>query len=98
MLKINAENAAALGMASLRWSFSRPHMLARWCMSREPFFASFGTEIPDDVVVRVHDSTADMRYLVLPQRPACTDGWSEGRLAKLVSRDAMIGVSLPRRP
>ncbi len=67
---------------------------------REPraVLREFGTEIPDDVVVRVHDSTADMRYLVLPQRPAGTDGWSEERLGKLVSRDAMIGVSLPRRP
>ena len=67
---------------------------------REPraVLREFGTEIPDDVVVRVHDSTADMRYLVLPQRPAGTDGWSEERLAELVSRDAMIGVSLPRRP
>jgi len=67
---------------------------------REPraVLREFGTEIPDDVVVRVHDSTADMRYLVLPQRPAGTDGWSEERLSKLVSRDAMIGVSLPRRP
>ena len=47
--------------------------------------------------MRVHDSTADMRYLVLPERPAGTDGWSEDQLAELVSRDAMIGVSLPRR-
>ena len=56
-----------------------------------------GTEIADNVAVRVHDSTADMRYLVLPQRPAGTEGWSEERLASLVSRDAMIGVSQPRR-
>ena len=59
---------------------------------------SFGTEIPDDVTVRVHDSTADMRYLVLPRRPAGTEGWDEERLAKLVTRDAMIGVSVPPRP
>jgi nitrile hydratase subunit alpha len=67
---------------------------------REPraVLREFGTEIPDDVRLRVHDSTADMRYLVLPQRPAGTEGWSEERLAELVSRDAMIGVSLPRRP
>ena len=67
---------------------------------REPraVLREFGTEIPDDVRLRVHDSTADMRYLVLPRRPAGTDGWSEERLAELVSRDAMIGVSLPRRP
>ena len=88
-----------------RWLLGLPRTGTRaaptdrgWCASREPFFSEFGTEIPDDVAVRVHDSTADMRYLVLPQRPAGTDGWSEERLAGLVSRDAMIGVSLPQRP
>jgi len=67
---------------------------------REPraVLREFGTEIPDHVTVRVHDSTADMRYLVLPQRPPGADGWSEERLAALVSRDAMIGVSVPRVP
>jgi nitrile hydratase alpha subunit len=58
----------------------------------------FGTEIPDDAVVRVHDSTADVRYLVLPKRPAGTDGWSEDKLAALVSRDSMIGVSFAATP
>jgi nitrile hydratase len=58
----------------------------------------FGTEIPPQVVVRVHDSTADMRYLVLPRRPAGTEGWSEDRLASLVTRDSMIGVSIPKLP
>lgn len=54
----------------------------------------FGTTLPDDVVVRVHDSTADMRYLVLPMRPAGTQGWSEERLASIVGRDSMIGVAV----
>ena len=54
--------------------------------------AEFGTRIPDGVRIRVHDSTADMRYLVLPMRPAGTDGWSEERLAELVTRDSLIGV------
>lgn len=54
----------------------------------------FGTQIGDEVAVRVHDSTADMRYLVLPRRPANTTGWSEERLAALVTRDAMIGVTV----
>jgi nitrile hydratase subunit alpha len=54
----------------------------------------FGTVVPDDVVVRVHDSTADMRYLVLPMRPAGTEGWSEERLASIVGRDSMIGVAV----
>ena len=65
---------------------------------REPraVLREFGTEIPDDVVVRVHDSTADMRYLVLPMRPAGTETMREDELAALVTRDCMIGVSLPQ--
>ncbi|HEY1288781.1 MAG TPA: nitrile hydratase subunit alpha [Burkholderiales bacterium] len=67
-------------------------------MVREPraVLAEFGLEIPEQVAIRVHDSTADMRYLVLPMRPAGTDGWSEERLASLVTRDSMIGVAVPR--
>jgi len=63
---------------------------------REPraVLAEFGTKIPDDVEVRVHDSTADMRYLVLPRRPAGTEGWSEERLAARATRDSMVGVAL----
>jgi nitrile hydratase subunit alpha len=66
---------------------------------REPraVLAEFGTKIPRRVQIRVHDSTADMRYLVLPIRPKGTEGWSEERLASLVTRDCMIGVSLPKR-
>ena len=66
---------------------------------REPraVLAEFGTRIPESVQIRVHDSTADMRYLVLPMRPAGTGGWSEERLAALVTRDCMIGVALPRQ-
>lgn len=55
----------------------------------------FGLEPADDVEVRVHDSTADIRYLVLPLRPANTEGWSEEDLAKLVTRDSLIGVMDP---
>ena len=58
----------------------------------------FGTEIPDDVTVRVHDSTADMRYIVVPRRPAGTEGWDRERLAGLVTRDCMIGVTVPKNP
>ena len=67
-------------------------------MVREPraVLAEFGLEIPGRVAIRVHDSTADMRYLVLPMRPAGTDGWSEERLASLVTRDCMIGVAVPK--
>ena len=56
----------------------------------------FGTAVPDDVTVRVHDSNADMRYLVLPMRPPGTEGWSEDRLAGLVTRDCMVGVAVPK--
>ncbi len=55
--------------------------------------AEFGTHLPDYTTVRVHDSTADMRYLVLPMRPAGTEGFDEQRLAALVTRDAMVGVT-----
>jgi nitrile hydratase len=58
----------------------------------------FGLELPEGVEVRVVDSTADMRYLVLPRRPAGTEGLSEAALAALVTRDSMIGVSEPRQP
>lgn len=58
----------------------------------------FGTEIAEDAVVRVHDSTADMRYLVLPKRPAGTDGWPEDKLAALITRDSMIGVAFATTP
>jgi nitrile hydratase len=67
---------------------------------REPraVLREFGLELPDSVTVRVHDSTADMRYLVLPLRPARTEGWSEDRLAALATRDSMIGVALAAVP
>jgi nitrile hydratase len=66
-------------------------------MVREPraVLAEFGLRIPDAVQIRVHDSTADMRYLVLPMRPKGTEGWDEARLASIVSRDSMIGVAVP---
>ena len=57
--------------------------------------AEFGTIIPYDVDIRVHDSNANMRYLVLPMRPAGTEGWTEDELAAIVTRDCMIGVALP---
>ena len=77
------------------WYKSR-HYRSR--MVREPraVLDEFGLKIPDRVQIRVHDSTADMRYLVLPMRPAGTDGWSEERLASLVDRDSMIGVAVPK--
>ena len=67
---------------------------------REPraVLDEFGTVLPEGTEVRVHDSTADMRYLVLPMRPAGTEGLSEDALAALVTRDSMIGVALPEAP
>ena len=60
--------------------------------------AEFGVHLAAGIEVRVHDSTADLRYLVLPERPAGTDGWSEDRLAAIVTRDAMIGTAIPETP
>jgi nitrile hydratase len=77
------------------WYKSRPY---RSRAVREPraVLGEFGLVIPAGVQVRVHDSTADMRYIVLPMRPAGTEGWSEGRLAQIVTRDCMIGVAVPQ--
>ncbi len=58
----------------------------------------FGVELPQDVTIRVHDSTADMRYIVLPERPAGTEALDAGAMAALVTRDSMIGTGLPRTP
>ena len=67
---------------------------------REPraVIAEFGTVIPDDVEVRVHDSTAELRYMILPMRPAGTDGMDEEALAALVTRDCLVGVTNPTIP
>jgi nitrile hydratase len=58
--------------------------------------AEWGTQIPDDVEIRVVDSTADYRWMVLPMRPKGTEGWSMEKLASIVTRDALVGVALPR--
>jgi nitrile hydratase len=79
------------------WYKSRSYR-SRVVKAPREVLGEFGTRLPDDIVVRVHDSTADMRYLVLPRRPSGTDGWSEDKLASLVTRDAMIGVCLPAQP
>lgn len=67
---------------------------------REPraVLAEFGLVLPPDMRVRVHDSTADLRFIVVPQRPAGTEGWNEERLARLVTRDSLIGVATARDP
>lgn len=58
--------------------------------------AEFGLNLPTDVEVRVHDSTADLRYLVLPLRPEGTEDWTEEQLAEIVTRDCMIGTAVPQ--
>ncbi len=65
---------------------------------REPraVLKEFGTEIGHGVEVRVHDSTADLRYFVIPARPAGTEGWSEAQLAEIITRDCMIGTAVPK--
>jgi len=77
------------------WYKSRPY---RSRVVREPrkVLAEFGTKVPPAVQIRVHDSNADMRYMVLPMRPAGTEGWDEAQLASIVSRDCMIGVAVPK--
>jgi nitrile hydratase len=58
----------------------------------------FGLQVPETVEVRVWDSNADIRYMVLPQRPSGTDGWTEDQLVPLVTRDSMIGTGQPQAP
>jgi nitrile hydratase len=67
---------------------------ARCVRAPRALLAEFGTALPEGTAVRVHDSTADCRYLVLPERPIGTEEWSEAELAALVTRDSMIGVTL----
>jgi len=87
---------AVLGLPP-SWYKSREYR-ARAVREPRAVLAEFGTHLPDTVEVRVHDSSADLRYLVLPMRPAGAEKMNEEQLAALVSRDCMIGVSLPRQP
>ena len=81
---------ALLGM-SPAWYKSKSY---RSRVVREPraVLSEFGVDLSDDVDVRVHDSTAELRYMILPQRPGGTEGWSEDDLAKLITRDSLIGT------
>ena len=74
------------------WYKSAPYR-SRAVIDPRGVLREFGLELPDDVELRVWDSTAEVRYLVLPERPAGTDGLSEEALAALVTRDAMVGVA-----
>jgi nitrile hydratase len=79
------------------WYKSAPYR-SRAVADPRGVLGDFGVTLADDVALRVWDSTAEIRYLVLPQRPAGTEGWSEARLAELVTRDSMIGTGLPKQP
>jgi nitrile hydratase alpha subunit len=85
---------ALLGMPPT-WYKSRNYR-SRVVFEPRAVLKEFGTELPDSVTVRVHDSNADMRYLVVPMRPPGTEGWSEEKLAGLISRDMLVGVTVPR--
>lgn len=79
------------------WYKAAPYR-SRAVIDPRSVLAEFGLSLDPDVEIRVWDSTAEIRYLVVPQRPAGTEGWSEEALAELVSRDSMIGVALARTP
>jgi nitrile hydratase len=79
------------------WYKSSPYR-SRAVIDPRGVLAEFGLGLPEDVEIRVWDSTAEIRYLVLPQRPAGTEGLDEEALADFVSRDCMIGVALARAP
>jgi nitrile hydratase len=76
------------------WYKSRSYR-SRTVSEPRAVLAEFGLNLREEVAIRVHDSTADMRYLVLPMRPGGTEGWTEERLASIVTRDCMIGVAVP---
>ena len=87
---------AVLGLPPV-WYKSAPYR-SRAVIDPRGVLRDFGVELPDDVEVRVWDSTAELRYLVLPLRPAGTEGMTENELIPLVTRDAMIGTALVQPP
>jgi nitrile hydratase subunit alpha len=87
---------AVLGLPPV-WYKSPPYR-SRAVIDPRGVLAEFGVMLPEATKVRVWDSTAEIRYLVVPMRPAGTEGWSEQWLATLVTRDSMIGTGLPLAP
>lgn len=79
------------------WYKSPPYR-ARAVSEPRAVLREFGLDLGDQVEIRVWDSSAEVRYLVLPMRPAATDGWSERNLAAIVTRDCMIGTAVPSAP
>ncbi|WP_412770320.1 nitrile hydratase subunit alpha [Rhizobium mesoamericanum] len=78
--------------------YKAPAYRSRAVIDPRGVLAEFGVTLPDEKKIRVWDSTAELRYLVVPERPDGTEGWSEEKLADLVSRDAMIGTGLVTLP
>jgi nitrile hydratase subunit alpha len=76
------------------WYKSAPYR-SRAVIEPRQVLAEFGVTLPPETRIRVWDSTAETRFIVLPMRPAGTDGWAEAKLAELVTRDSMIGTGLP---
>jgi nitrile hydratase subunit alpha len=87
---------AVLGLPPV-WYKSAPYR-SRAVADPRGVLREFGVELPADTEIRVWDSTAEVRYLVVPMRPPGTTNWSEERLAALVTRDSMIGTGLPKSP
>ncbi len=87
---------AVLGLPPV-WYKSAPYR-SRVVIDPRSVLAEFGLVLPQETEIRVWDSTAEMRYLVLPMRPAGTQGWSEAALAALVTRDSMIGTGIVQEP
>jgi nitrile hydratase subunit alpha len=79
------------------WYKSLPYR-ARMVAEPRQVLRELGLELPEGVAVRVWDSSSEVRYLVLPMRPAGTEGWSQERLAEIVTRDCMIGTAVPAVP
>jgi nitrile hydratase subunit alpha len=79
------------------WYKSAPYR-SRAVINPKGVLSDFGLKLPEDMKVRIWDSTAETRFLVLPMRPEGTEGWSEEQLAELVTRDSMVGTGLPKSP
>jgi nitrile hydratase len=79
------------------WYKSFPYR-SRTVIDPKGVLAEFGTELPPETEIRIWDSTAETRFLVVPMRPAGTEGWSEAQLAELVTRDSMVGTGLALSP
>ena len=78
--------------------YKSPAYRSRAVIDPRGLLADFGISLAESTRIEVHDSTAEIRYLVVPLRPPGTDGWPEDKLAELVTRDSMIGTGLPRVP